>query len=127
MGLTSLEAGAKDRMEHNASVALAVELGDTIKRIDGSEIPLLTPWVEMGARHTPKRAADTAAEQPGPEPVVSTAAKEASLNDMGFWHFDQIAAWGPGEIAWVENRLQLKGRIERDDWVGKAAALTKEL
>ncbi|WP_370209189.1 NADH-quinone oxidoreductase subunit E [Pararhodobacter marinus] len=36
-----------DRVEeHNASVAAALHLGDTIKRIDGTEVPLLTPWLD---------------------------------------------------------------------------------
>ena len=42
---------------------------------------------------------------------------------MGFWHFDQIAAWGAAEIAWVDARLKFKGRIERDDWITQAATL----
>jgi len=50
---------------------------------------------------------------------------ETVLNDMGFWHFDQIAAWGPAEIAWVDARLSFKGRIERDDWVGQAGELAR--
>ncbi|MDT1062991.1 NADH-quinone oxidoreductase subunit NuoE [Paracoccus sp. CPCC 101403] len=33
---------------HNASVALAVKLGDTIKRIDGTEVELTTPWLGKG-------------------------------------------------------------------------------
>ena len=42
--LTSLADGAQDRDPHNAAVALAVKIGDTIKRIDGTEVPLTTPW-----------------------------------------------------------------------------------
>jgi NADH-quinone oxidoreductase subunit E len=35
----------KDRVnEHNASVGLALEFGDTLKRIDGTEQPLRAPW-----------------------------------------------------------------------------------
>ena len=49
---------------------------------------------------------------------------EALLNEMGFWHFDQIAAWGPQEIAWVDARLKFKGRIERDGWVEQARKLS---
>ncbi len=49
---------------------------------------------------------------------------EALLNEMGFWHFDQIAAWGPKEIAWVDARLKFKGRIERDGWVEQARKLS---
>jgi NADH-quinone oxidoreductase subunit E len=43
-GLTSLTEYSEGRDAHNASVALAVELEDTVKRIDGTEVPLLTPW-----------------------------------------------------------------------------------
>jgi len=52
-GLTSLTAFETGRMAHNASVARAVDLGDTVKRIDGSEVPLLTPWRDKGAMHKP--------------------------------------------------------------------------
>ena len=41
-GPTSL-TGAEGEA-HNGSVALAVDIGDTVKRIDGTEVPLLTPW-----------------------------------------------------------------------------------
>jgi NADH-quinone oxidoreductase subunit E len=34
-------------MAHNASVALALDKQDTIKRIDGSEEPLYAPWRDM--------------------------------------------------------------------------------
>ena len=51
---------------------------------------------------------------------------EATLNEMGFWHFDQIAKWGASEIAWVDSRLKFKGRIERDDWMAQVAALAAE-
>ena len=51
---------------------------------------------------------------------------EGVLNDMGFWHFDQIAKWGVSEIAWVDARLKFKGRIERDNWVAQATDFAKE-
>ena len=37
MGLTSLKDYEADKPAHNASAALAVEIGDTVKRIDGTE------------------------------------------------------------------------------------------
>ncbi len=43
-GLTSLKDMAGDMHQYNASVQLAVDIGDTIKRIDGTEVPLTTPW-----------------------------------------------------------------------------------
>ncbi|MBD3663568.1 endonuclease [Sulfitobacter sp. TSTF-M16] len=48
---------------------------------------------------------------------------EGTLNELGFWHFDQIANWGDEEINWVDARLTFKGRIRRDDWVDQAKTL----
>ncbi len=42
-GLTSLTLPERD-MPSNGSVGLATELGDTVKRIDGREVPLRAPW-----------------------------------------------------------------------------------
>ena len=52
---------------------------------------------------------------------------EEMLNGMGFFHFDQIAAWGPEELAWVDANLEgFKGRAGRDDWTGQARALADD-
>jgi NADH-quinone oxidoreductase subunit E len=46
------------------------------------------------------------------------------LNEMGVWHFDQIASWKAEELAWVDARLTgFKGRATRDDWVSQAKKL----
>jgi len=50
---------------------------------------------------------------------------EGVLNELGFYHFDQIAAWTPEQVAWVDARLQFKGRIERDNWIAQAAEFAK--
>ncbi|HHI71870.1 MAG TPA: NADH-quinone oxidoreductase subunit NuoE, partial [Rhodobacteraceae bacterium] len=44
-GLTSLMEYESGRTQYNASVQRAVDIGDTIKRIDGTEVPLSTPWL----------------------------------------------------------------------------------
>jgi NADH-quinone oxidoreductase subunit E len=43
-GLSSLKDHEEGRAEYNASAQLAVDIGDTIKRIDGTEVPLTAPW-----------------------------------------------------------------------------------
>lgn len=48
---------------------------------------------------------------------------EETLNSLGIWHYDQVAKLTKKDIAWVDERLRFKGRIERDDWVGQAKAL----
>ncbi len=50
---------------------------------------------------------------------------EVVLNDLGIYHFDQIAAWSAAEIAWVDDYLKFKGRIARDSWVAQARRLNK--
>jgi NADH-quinone oxidoreductase subunit E len=49
---------------------------------------------------------------------------EIMLNDLGFYHFDQIAAWSAAEVAWVNDNLAgFKGRVSRDNWVEQARKL----
>ena len=43
-GPTTLTEHVAGRPAHNASVERALANGDTVKRIDGTEVPLLTPW-----------------------------------------------------------------------------------
>ena len=45
-GLTSLKDFESGKKQYNASAQAAVDLGDPVKRIDGSEVPLLTPWLK---------------------------------------------------------------------------------
>ncbi len=49
---------------------------------------------------------------------------EKMLHGMGFYHFDQIAQWGPSELAWVDDNLEgFTGRATRDEWVRQAKEL----
>ena len=93
---------------------------------------------EAAAKAAP---APAAAEGDGTKPETLTAAREGGpddlkqikgvgpklegvLHSMGFYHFDQIAAWGPDEIAWADqNLVGCKGRVSRDDWVPQAKTL----
>jgi len=172
-GVTSLKDYEGGKAKHNASVQLATELGDTVKRIDGTEVPILTPWLgkdgkAAGAKAAPKppkvpEQGKPAARQAAPkksakaepsspegaaarsetteaQPETLSGAREGkpddlkllkgvgpkleqTLNELGFYHFDQIAAWTPEHVAWVDARLKFKGRIERDGWIEQAAKL----
>ena len=50
---------------------------------------------------------------------------ERKLKRHGIFHFDQIAAWTPADIAAAEAYLAFDGRIAREDWIGQAARLAK--
>ena len=153
-GLTSLKEFDSGRTKYNASVQLATDIGDTVKRIDGTEVPLLTPWQGEGAKKAPakkpaaKKAApkkpaakaEAPAELAGSEPALLSAPREGgaddlkqlkgvgpkleqTLHELGVYHFDQIAGWTEAQIAWVDDRLKFRGRIQRDGWVEQAKTL----
>ncbi len=48
------------------------------------------------------------------------------LNENGVFHFWQIADWGPDEIAFMDDKLSFKGRIERDNWIAQAKEFAAE-
>lgn len=50
---------------------------------------------------------------------------EKILNEIGIYHFDQIASLKEEDIAFINEKLAFSGRIERDDWVTQAKALAK--
>lgn len=47
-GLTSCKETVGDREAYSGSVSRAVNIGDSIKRIDGTEVPLRAPWQMSG-------------------------------------------------------------------------------
>ena len=49
---------------------------------------------------------------------------EIMLNELGFYHFDQIAGWSEAEVAWVNDNLAgFKGCVSRDNWIEQARKL----
>lgn len=141
-GPTAL-AGTPRGMELNASVALAEALGDTIARITGEPE---RPAPDTGRRRPVIDPAEETA--PGPEVVaqrpLGLAAPidaqaddlklikgvgpvlEALLHRLGYFHFHQIAAWTPEEVAWVDQNLEeFKGRVSREGWVEQARELAE--
>ena len=122
----------------NGSVARAVALGDTIKRIQGDEVPIFT---KPKAKAAPAKKPEPEAASEGQKPVMLEGPRdgggddlkkikgvgpklEGDLNAKGVWHYDQIAAWSGAEVTWAdENLVKFKGRVSRDDWVGQAKTL----
>ena len=52
---------------------------------------------------------------------------EKLVNGLGFYHFDQIAAWTDEDAATVDAELRtFKGRIARDKWVAQARIIVTE-
>jgi len=88
---------------------------ETAKPVDETEAPAATKPANL--LDAPKGEADDLTKIGGVGPKLSE-----KLNENGVFHFWQIAAWGPEEIAFMDDQLNFKGRIERDEWVKQAAA-----
>lgn len=43
-----------------------------------------------------------------------------TLNELGIFHFRQIAAWQEAEAQWVDDYLSFKGRVDREQWIEQA-------
>jgi len=46
------------------------------------------------------------------------------LNALGIWHFHQIAAWTRENTSWMNAYFQAENRIEDQEWVSQAGALS---
>ncbi len=69
-----------------------------------------------------KGKADTLQEIEGIGPAL-----EKLVNSLGFYHFDQIAAWTEADVATVDAEMKtFKGRITRDKWVEQAKIIVNE-
>ncbi len=80
-GLTSLKEFESGRAQYNASAQAAVDIGDTVKRIDGTEVPLFTPWRDKGAMHKP--AASSVKQNAEPVAIVTKVAPGTPADATG--------------------------------------------
>ena len=48
---------------------------------------------------------------------------EGKLNDLGIFHFWQIAKWSDPELVWIDNYLNFRGRAVRERWIEQARKL----
>ena len=83
-GLTSLKEFDSGVTKYNASAQRAVDLGDTIKRIDGTEVRLTAPWQgKTGAKgaSVAKAATPAKASKPAEKPAAPKAAVKKATAD----------------------------------------------
>ncbi|MBU1174465.1 MAG: NADH:ubiquinone oxidoreductase [Alphaproteobacteria bacterium] len=124
----------------------AVDDGQPAARAEAQSAPMAAS-AEAEAVVVPEPPASAPAEQAAPDavadgngPELLSAARdgggddlkkikgvgpkiEATLHALGVFHFDQIASWDAEAVAWVDERLSFRGRIERENWVAQAKAL----
>ncbi|MEM7060894.1 MAG: 50S ribosomal protein L21 [Pseudomonadota bacterium] len=85
---------------------------------DAAEVKAVQPGNLLDAA---QGEADDLTQISGVGPKLNT-----KLNENGVYHFWQIAQWGPEEIAWMDDKLSFKGRIERDGWIDQAEKMSAD-
>jgi len=102
--------------------------GDLGIDIGASEAPVIEELpVEVEAGETVEAFELLTAPRGAPDDLTKLAGVgpelEQKLNDAGVFHYWQIAAMKPEDVAKVDGELKLNGRIDRDGWVSLARAM----
>jgi small subunit ribosomal protein S2 len=83
---------------------------------DVPEVP--EPTEDFELLTAPRGAPDDLTKLTGVGPQL-----EKKLNDAGIFHYWQVGAMKPEDVAKVDGELKLNGRVERDNWIGQARTL----
>ncbi|KPP85623.1 MAG: hypothetical protein HLUCCO07_00860 [Rhodobacteraceae bacterium HLUCCO07] len=141
-GATAMAAGAATVAEKTEKAAqTAGGAAKDAAKTAGTTAGDVSEKAGEASRAAAEKVADTAEEVTGTRPAVLGAARDGKpddlkqikgigpkleklLNEMGFYHLDQIAGWTEDEVAWVDENLEgFKGRVSRDNWVEQAKTL----
>ena len=144
------EAAAEARRAADAKAALGRRLADTTVAKETSRTtntkPAEAPRPAARSPEPIRPASANAAQVPpvasvGPSKPVGFASplndkadnlklikgigiqNEKICNDLGIFHFAQIADWSSDEAAWVGHHMAFPGRVEREHWIAQARLL----
>lgn len=111
----------KLKSDAEIAVAAASELASVAKPLASNPTAALAPEVLQRPTEIEKP------ETPDDLKLISGVGPklEQVLNGLGVWTFAQVAAWQPEEVAWVDDYLQFRGRIDRDGWISQAGTLAR--
>lgn len=127
LGLSRGSSSASEAVKAEATPVVAAPVASAPAAPVAEPAPVAAPAAAASA--TGRRpAALSAARAGGPDDlkrIKGVGPKlEALLHSLGFYHFDQVAAWTEEELAWVDDNLEgFKGRASRDEWVAQAKVL----
>ena len=123
-----LEARVR-HLEQRISAAQAVARR-TVQTLASGDAPAAAPGPTPPRRRGVKPPVLGSARNGAPDDLTLiegvSALNHSTLNALGIFHFDQIAAWTPDHVAWVDAYLRLQGRIEEEEWLDQAQALAEE-
>ena len=85
-----------------------------------ADVPAITDDMRPASLAAPNGEADDLKRIKGVGPVI-----QKTLNELGIYHFQQIADFSADNVAWVDNYIAFPGRIGREGWVAQAADLVE--
>ena len=75
-------------------------------------------FAQLEVLSAPRGAPDDLTKLTGVGPQL-----DKKLNDAGIFHYWQVAAMKPEDVARIDAEVKLHGRIERDGWIAQARTL----
>lgn len=113
-----------------AAANVAIIRHDTSLQTRVSSLVAMTPEsVEAAVQQAGSGLAPARLEGPKGAPddltLISgiTEHSQRALNELGIFHFWQVAGWTPEHVAWLSSRVEGPGRISRENWMSQAARL----
>ncbi len=114
-----------------------------VRHLEERPAPSPARAVAMRAADEPEPPPPPAPAPRGAKPAVLASARNGAPDDLtliegvsllqqttlyafGVFHYDQIAAWTPENVAWVDHYLRLRGRIGEEEWVEQADDLARD-
>jgi small subunit ribosomal protein S2 len=98
---------------------MGIDLGAVETPVAEEVVADNTDGLAFEALSGPRGVADDLKKLTGVSPAV-----EKKLNDLGIFHYWQIAALGPGAAHKIGEEVGLPGRV--DGWIAKAKTLSAE-
>lgn len=88
-------------------------------------VPIAAPVTGAGKMERPKGIAAARGGKADDLKRISGIGpkNESILHTLGFFHFDQIAAWTEAQVSWVDDHLRFNGRTKREEWIKQASLL----
>jgi len=103
--------------------------GDMGVDVGASENPMMEelPANDVGAPEQTEQFERLAAPRGAPDDFTKLNGVgpqlAQKLNDAGIFHYWQLAAMQPGDVAQLDQDMKLNGRIDRDGWIAQARGL----
>lgn len=131
MSASMIERAANPGMPSSEKAAAAAERASQPKKAAKPAAKKAAPKAAAEEKAPAKKAAPkkTAAKTGGADDLTRISGvgpvMVKKLHANGVTTFAQIAAWTPEEVAAMDDVLNFKGRIDRDEWLKQAAEFAK--